>query len=228
MSEENAKNGNEDNLDQSDAGFEVSMKLHKEVDWDKWEKEHDPITLVKLAKDVRALLSELRSQNKTPDKITKRRMKKLGYRIRKKLEEQEILQNSGDLEGENEIDEVDDPDAAWDVFCDTLRENNLTEDGAFKNFGVEPIQHKKYSSIKDITKGPVHIQHKKYSSIKNIKKCLNRIDDRTLSYSSMAKVIYNKDTWFENHGLKESTIGKYLGKEYEYNGDIISLKYKMK
>jgi len=49
-------------------------------------------------------------------------------------------------------------------------------------------------------------------------------DDIKVSRSNTGKTIYRKYRWFKEHGIKESTISKYLGKVYIYNDDFISLK----
>ena len=61
--------------------------------------------------------------------------------------------------------------------------------------------------------------------MKKIKESMDMLsDDIKVSRSNTGKTIYRKYRWFKEHGIKESTISKYLGKVYIYNDDLISLE----
>jgi len=68
---------------------------------------------------------------------------------------------------------------------------------------------------------PEPINHKKYLAVKEIKKVLDSLSDTDRSKRSVAENISKK---IKKCKLKATTISKYLGKEYIYNGDTISLK----
>jgi len=112
----------------------------KVKDWDKHESEHEDITLIELVKDLDELAKQLNEQKRPFDYQIKESIKCLGLKIKKTIECHEQLLEEGNLSKASEINEKERPYDARKMFCDFIRQNNLTQDEYFVKFNIQPDQ----------------------------------------------------------------------------------------